>query len=356
MKIATVIGARPQFIKAAMLSRLFKKEPDIQEIIIHTGQHFDAAMSKVFFDELDIPKPDYNLDVAGLTHGAMTGRMLERIEKVLFEEKPDLVLVYGDTNSTLAGALAASKLHIPVAHVEAGLRSFNRQMPEEINRVLTDHVSDLLFAPTKAEVKSLLAEGIHDKKIHLVGDVTQDAAIFYADRAVKPDVAPDKPFVLATVHRAENTDDPARLDEIFKALSEISRKLSVVLPIHPRTRQKIAEADIKVPSNSALHLVNPVGYLEMIWLLKHCKLVMTDSGGLQKEAYFFKKPCIILRDGTEWVELVKAGVNVLAGTSTQTILSAFEQIIVNQLKFTPGLYGSGKASEKIMRYIKGYIA
>jgi len=359
MKILTVIGARPQFIKAAVVSRALRKLSHVQEVLVHTGQHFDDNMSRIFFEQMEIPRPDYNLEVANLSHGAMTGRMLERLESVLMDEKPDLVIVYGDTNSTLAGALAAAKLHIPVAHVEAGLRSFNRRMPEEINRVLTDHVSDLLFAPTKTAVDNLLNEGISVERIHLVGDVMQDAAIHYATKAQPPDwpVGYDhlsgQSFILATLHRAENTDDKKRLVEILSALEEISREMSVIMPLHPRTKNKIVEAGIEVVCDSdRLCLMEPVGYLEMIWLLEHCSIVMTDSGGLQKEAYFFKKPCITLRDETEWVELVDAGVNILAGANKEEIKRAFSSIFNStELHFDDQLYGDGMACKKIAKKV-----
>lgn len=321
MKIVTVIGARPQFIKAAVVSRAFKEYSlDVKEVLVHTGQHYDANMSDVFFEELNIPLPGHNLEVGGGTHGQNTGRMLERLEALLLIEKPDWVLVYGDTDSTLAGALAASKLHIPIAHVEAGLRSFNRRMPEEINRILTDHVSSLLFAPTDLARTNLRNEGIAEEKIHLVGDVMYDAAFFYKDRARKPiwfdalGIAPHE-FVLCTVHRAENTDDQTRMLGILQGLE--GGGLPVILPLHPRTRNKLQQMGLSLPSN--VHAVDPVGYLEMVWLESYCKLVATDSGGMQKEAYFHQKPCVTLRDETEWVELVELGVNYLAGSNSKAI-------------------------------------
>ena len=314
MKIVTVIGARPQFIKAAVVSRAIAAHKDIKEVIVHTGQHFDANMSDIFFEEMCIPKPDYNLNVNGLGHGAMTGQMLEKIEAVLLQEKPDWVLVYGDTNSTIAGALAAKKLHIKVAHVEAGLRSFNMDMPEEINRILTDRISDILFCPTETAVNNLKKEGYENINCRIVrnGDVMQDAALFYAGRAERPKADIPEDFVLCSVHRAENTDDPERLRNIFSALEEISKTCRVVLPLHPRTKGKLSAIGYDT-NNSHILFIEPVGYLEMVWMLKHCRLVMTDSGGLQKEAYFFDKYCITLRDETEWVELVKYGYNFLAG-------------------------------------------
>lgn len=348
MKIATIIGARPQFIKAAAVSRQMATMKGFKEIIIHTGQHYDANMSDVFFKELDIPQPDHNLGIGGGTHGVMTGRQLEAIEAVLISEKPDWVLVYGDTNSTLAGALGAAKLQIPVAHVEAGLRSFNRRMPEEINRILTDHVANLLFAPTKTSIRNLANEGIMPEKCRLVGDVMYDASLFYRNRAREPDwfaalgVTPDE-FVLATIHRAENTDDPGRLAGIISGLGH--SELPIVLPLHPRTRGKLREYGVKLSAN--LHVTDPIGYLEMMWLEANCCLIATDSGGIQKEAYFFRKPCITLRDETEWVELVKSGWNILVGADEKAIEDALA------MRQIPGawapIYGQGNSSSKILQ-------
>ena len=295
MKLFTVIGARPQFVKAATISRLITDREDISEVIVHTGQHYDANMSDVFFSDLVIPKPNYHLGVGGGPHGQMTGRQLEAIEGLLLREKPDMLLVYGDTNSTLAGALAASKLHIPVAHVEAGLRSYNRRMPEEINRILADHVSEYLFAPTQTAFSNLEKEGVTREKIHLVGDVMYDAALFYRDRATPPiwfkevDVEEGE-YILATIHRAENTDDPRRLSAIISGLADSGRP--ILLPLHPRTSAKLEEYGIQVPSN--IRITEPVGYLEMVWLELNCATIATDSGGVQKEAYFHGKPCITL--------------------------------------------------------------
>lgn len=350
MKIITIIGARPQFIKAAVVSRVFSVSSEVEEVIIHTGQHFDANMSDVFFEEMCIPKPHYNLNINGLGHGAMTGQMLERIEEVLVKEKPDWVLVYGDTNSTIAGALAAKKLHIKVAHVEAGLRSFNMNMPEEINRILTDRISDVLFCPTDTAIANLEREGFGNIDCRIVknGDVMQDAALFYADKARKPkDTIPSK-FVLCTVHRAENTDNPARLKSIFKALEMISESVPVVLPLHPRTKGKLAAIGYDF-THSKICFIEPVGYLEMVWLLKNCILVMTDSGGLQKEAYFFGKYCITMRDETEWVELVDNGFNMLAGSDAGKIVKTFEQLSKKDGKgFEKRLYGEGTAGEIVL--------
>jgi UDP-GlcNAc3NAcA epimerase len=350
MKLVTVIGARPQFIKAATVSREIATRHDIREVIVHTGQHYDANMSDIFFEELAIPRPDHHLGIGGGTHGAMTGRQLEAIEGVLLDEKPDMVLVYGDTNSTLAGALAAVKLHIPVAHVEAGLRSFNRRMPEEVNRILTDHASDLLFAPTTTAMRNLAREGIPTEQTHLVGDVMYDASLFYRDRARRPewfdtlgvDVGD---FVLATVHRAENTDDPARLRGILEGLGGAGRP--VIFPVHPRTRQRIDALDLA--DQPGLHLVPPVGYLEMVWLEQNCAVVATDSGGVQKEAYFHGKPCVTLRDETEWVELVEAGWNRLAGADAGQITAMI--VGLQPVGARPTLYGCADAAQRIVEVI-----
>ncbi len=349
MKLITIVGARPQFIKAAAVSRELAKYDEIEELIVHTGQHFDANMSDVFFDEMEIPRPHYNLDVNGLSHGAMTGQMMEKIEKVLMDEKPDWALVYGDTNSTIAGALAARKLHIKVAHVEAGLRSFNMRMPEEINRILTDRISNILFCPTDTAIANLKKEGYENFDIKIVksGDVMQDAAMFYAGRAQKPKVDLPDEFVLATIHRAENTDDPARLKAIFEAFAHISKRLPVVLPLHPRTKKIIEKLDLKIDT-SKIFILEPVGYLQMVYMLKSCKLVMTDSGGLQKEAFFFAKPCITLRDETEWVELVENGFNTVVGADKNKIIKAFDSQNY-KIDFRKDLYGKGKASQNIVK-------
>jgi len=385
MKIVTIVGARPQFIKAAVVSRAISEynrlvtasSSPVTEVLVHTGQHYDRNMSAVFFEEMHIAEPNYSLGIQELSHGAMTGRMLEKIEAVLVDETPDAVLVYGDTNTTLAGALAAVKLHIPVAHVEAGLRSFNRRMPEEINRLLTDHASNFLFCPTKQSVKNLLNEGIgsnsaatntkadtkeqlrnehknlraheltNSPKVALVGDVMLDAAQFYRSLARKPNFdLPDK-FILVTIHRAENTDEGERLQSIFKGLEKISREIPIILPLHPRTQKKLGECKLKT-INSSMIMTDPVGYLEMIFMLQACSAVMTDSGGLQKEAFFFKRPCITLRDETEWVELVEHGFNHIAGTGAEAIYTAYQNSMAQNNDFNRELYGNGKAGEKIV--------
>ncbi len=353
MKVVTIIGARPQFIKAAVVSRAFAKNTNIQEVIVHTGQHFDANMSDVFFEEMSIPKPNYNLNINGLGHGAMTGQMLEKIEEVLLTEKPEWVLVYGDTNSTLAGALAAKKLHIKLAHVEAGLRSFNMEMPEEINRILTDRISDILFCPTQQALNNLGKEGYASIAAKIVrnGDVMQDAAIFYADQSRRPDVDLPENFVLCTTHRAENTDDPQRLQSIFAALEKISETTPVVLPLHPRTKGKLMNLNYDFQT-SKICFIEPVGYLEMVYLLKNCQLVMTDSGGLQKEAYFFGKYCITMRDETEWVELVENNFNVLTGSEQDKIMAAYSQLVAAPKEgFENKLYGNGDAGDEIVAHL-----
>ena len=355
MKILTVIGARPQFIKASVVSAAINKTAGLSEEIIHTGQHFDANMSNIFFDQLGIPKPHYQLDINSGSHGSMTGRMLEAIEKICLESKPDRLMVYGDTNSTLAGALAASKLHIPVAHIEAGLRSFNMRMPEEINRILTDQVSDILFCPTETAVKNLKNEGFESKPIQVlnVGDVMQDSSMFFAERAVKGEAlkaVPESNFIVATLHRAENTDDPVRLKAIVDALNYIHKNiLPVVLPLHPRTQKVVKSLGLQLD----MLVLEPVGYLEMIWLLKYCNAVVSDSGGVQKEAFFFKKPCITMRDQTEWVELIEHGVNILAGADTQKIINATQAMLNKTIEDPLNLYGGGKASQNIANVLAG---
>jgi UDP-GlcNAc3NAcA epimerase len=348
-KILTIIGARPQFIKAAPVCRALAATGTIQEVLLHTGQHFDHRMSEVFFEQMDIPRPRYNLGIHSMTHGAMTGRMLEAIEGILLEEKPDHVMVYGDTNSTLAGALAAAKGHIPVAHVEAGLRSFNTGMPEEINRILTDRVSSLLFCPTKTAAENLEKEGFahFGVRIEQTGDVMLDAALMFLDRASAPEgIRLPEDFVLATVHRAENTDNPDRLQEVVDGLRRVSESIPVVFPVHPRTWLAMQRMGGPGLSGRILRL-EPQGYLQMLWLLKHCRMVMTDSGGLQKEACFFKKPCITLRRETEWTELTDSGCNVLCGTDPEAVSGAASDFMAKPPAFPDGLYGNGNAASKI---------
>lgn len=356
MKIITVIGARPQFVKAAVVSRAiieFNNQNEnlkIDEVIVHTGQHFDENMSKVFFDQMNIPEPHYNLEINSLSHGAMTGKMLEEIEGVLISEKPDWVLVYGDTNSTIAGALAAKKLHINVAHVEAGLRSFNMAMPEEVNRILTDRISDILFCPTETAMTNLVDEGYKNIDIKRVncGDVMNDAALYYKSRAVKPAaIDQDTAFILCTIHRQENTDFKGKLETIFKALGEISNEKQIVLPLHPRTVKQLKK--FRITPNANIRIIDPVGYLEMIWLLTNCEAVITDSGGLQKEAFFFKKPCITVREETEWVELVAHGVNFLVGSDKKAMLNAYDRLKNTVINFDINLYGNGNAGQLIVK-------
>lgn len=343
MKIATVVGARPQFIKAASVSRILRRSH--QELLIHTGQHYDANMSDIFFDELHIPRPDVNLGIGSGPHGAQTGAILKSVEDVLIQEKPDALMVYGDTNSTLAGALAASKLHIPVIHIEAGLRSFNRRMPEEINRVLTDHLSEWLFCPTETAVRNLAAEGI-TRGVCQNGDVMYDAFLYNLELAQKNSRVLEtlgltpKGYVLCTIHRAENTDDPERLTQILRAIAEISRP--VVLPIHPRTRKIVEQLGLTHLLDKVI-LTEPVGYLDMIALEANTWKLVTDSGGVQKEAYFAGVPCITMRDETEWVETVEVGWNCLTGAEETKILEAVE-------RFTPPynrplIFGEGRAAE-----------
>lgn len=354
IKILTILGARPQFIKAGSVSREIAKHKEIEEIIVHTGQHYDANMSDIFFEEMQIPKPDYFLGIGGKSHGAMTGQMIEKIEEVALKEKPNWIMVYGDTNSTLAGALVASKLHIKLAHIEAGLRSFNMRMPEEVNRILTDRVSTILFCPTDTAVQNLKNEGFENFTCKIVksGDVMQDGAIFYKNLAVKPNIDIKDNFILCTIHRAENTDDETRLRSIFEALNEIAKEKQIILPLHPRTKKILENLKLNIQN---LTLIDPVGYLEMIWLIDNCSWVMTDSGGLQKEAYFFQKQCITLRDETEWVELVECGANVLVGADKEKIVQAYrnhQPLAANYHSLN--LYGDGKASEKIVKELLSY--
>lgn len=360
MKIVSIVGARPQFIKARPVSLAIdaynhrRGHLRLREVLVHTGQHYDHLMSQVFFDELKLKKPDYNLGVGSDAHGAQTGEMLKRIERILFTEKPDVVLVYGDTNSTLAGALAAAKLLIPVAHVEAGLRSFNRNMPEEINRVMTDHLSSLLFAPTATSVNNLLKEGITEG-VHLVGDVMYDVAVQYLklarrrSRVFRRFGLQSKRYVLATVHRAENTDRQERLHSILEALETLSQDWTVVLPVHPRTRK--AMKGRARPKSPGLILTAPVSYLDMLLLESEARVIVTDSGGVQKEAFFFHVPCVTLREETEWVETIESGWNVLVGTDVRRIIAAVRNATGGNQTESP--YGQGDAALKVVEVLTG---
>lgn len=354
MKIVTVLGARPQFIKASVVSHAMAQAANLTEVLVHTGQHFDANMSDVFFDELGMAKPNYHLNIHGGTHGAMTGRMLEEIERVLMAEKPDAVLVYGDTNSTLAGALAAVKLHIPVAHVEAGLRSFNMAMPEEINRILTDRISHWLFAPTDAAMQHLTREGVPMDQVHLVGDVMYDVALHHGERVSRTGGILERlglvagKYLLATVHRAENTDHTARLAAIVEAFEAMASTMPVVWPLHPRTRAVLARMGKLEQLSRKIVLIDPVGYMDMVQLEKYAALIATDSGGVQKEAFFYEVPCVTLRDETEWGELIDAGWNRLAPpTDAASLASAIHAALgTNGQAIRP--YGTGDAARRIV--------
>lgn len=367
MKLTTIVGARPQFIKAAAVSRAIQKYNSenprrrMKEVIVHTGQHYDENMSQVFFNELEIPEPAYNLGVGSGSHGKMTGAMLEKIEAVILKENPDVVLVYGDTNSTLAGALAAVKLHIPVGHVEAGLRSFNRRMPEEINRVVTDHVSSLLFCPTETAVRNLETEGI-TKGVHKIGDVMYDSFLFNQQLAEKRSVIipklglVPKSFCLATVHREENTTNLERLAGIFEAFGELATpECPFVVPLHPRTSKALDEIGNRHSFGLAVRFLDPVSYLDMVQLGTNAKVILTDSGGVQKEAFFARVPCITLRGETEWVELVEHGFNCIAGCEVRGIRTAFEKMICRSFTIVPELYGEGEASDKVVAILQSGV-
>jgi UDP-GlcNAc3NAcA epimerase len=354
LKIISIVGARPQFVKAAALSKEIALHPGVDEHILHTGQHYDDNMSDLFFRQMSIPKPTYHLGIGSGSHGQQTAKMLVEIESVLLKNRPDWVVVYGDTNSTLAGVLAASKIHVPVAHVEAGLRSFNRRMPEEINRILTDHASDLLFAPTTLAVKNLRNEGVSKERICLTGDIMYDAALIFAERAKSESQILEKlnlkpqGYILATVHRAENTDDKNRLASIFRALSKLSREIPVVVPLHPRTRSALQQCCDTHLCDLPIRLIDPVGYLDMVALEYSANLITTDSGGVQKEAFFFRVPCVTLRDETEWQELVELGWNRLVSPdSAEKIFNAIsEGIKTTGMDSSP--YGDGTAAKKIL--------
>jgi UDP-GlcNAc3NAcA epimerase len=354
IKIITIVGARPQFIKAAAVSRALSRTENVREVLVHTGQHYDDNMSDVFFRELDIPEPDYHLGIGSGAHGWQTGSMLAAIEPVLLAEKPDAVLVYGDTNSTLAGALAAAKLNIPNAHVEAGLRSFNRRMPEETNRIVADHVADMLFAPTVTAKSNLLTEGIPEANIHLVGDVMYDAALYYGSKSeresgiLKSLRAKSKDYILATVHRAENTDDSNRLRRLFEGLLQVSMESLVILPLHPRTRQALEREGLLLRVADAVRLIEPVGYLDMVMLERNAKAVVTDSGGVQKEAFFYKVPCVTVREETEWVELIELGWNRLAPPiSVTSLVDAVSEALNKPPSVWESPYGDGRSAERI---------
>ena len=359
MKIITIVGARPQFVKAAALSRAFQEIGGIEEVIVHTGQHFDKNMSDIFFEEMQIPHPQYNLAINSLSHGAMTGRMMEKIEAVLVKEKPDFLLVYGDTNSTLAGALAAVKIQVPIVHVEAGLRSFNMDMPEEINRIITDRISNILFCPTHTAIENLAKEGYENIDAEVVnsGDVMEDAALYY--EKVSRDKATvlqaynlaASSYYLCTLHRAENTRSPKRMAAIILGLNSIAQNHKVVLPLHPRTKDLLLRHGL----NENILILEPVGYFDMIALIKNARLVVTDSGGLQKEAYFFNKFCVTMRDQTEWIELVSNGYNKIVGASSSKMIEAVNYFEAKTFQKKTELYGAGKAANFMAEYLKNYI-
>lgn len=354
MKLVTIVGARPQFIKAAVLSRLIAARSDVEECLVHTGQHYDANMSDVFFTELDIRRPNVALQAGSGSHAEQTAKMLVGIEQVLVAQQPDAVVVYGDTNSTLAGALAAAKLQIPVAHVEAGLRSFDRSMPEEINRCVTDHLAEWQFCPTQQAVDNLRKEGI-TCNIHQVGDVMYDALLYYArqtgdSETLKQLGLKSKCYVLCTLHRAGNTDDPVRFGRLWSALGTLAREMPILLPLHPRTRKVLGQQGLATPPG--MHVVDPVGYREMIQLERHARLIATDSGGVQKEAYFHGVPCLTLRDNTEWTETVDSGWNYLVGDDGDRLLRQARQFLhAGPPAQRPALYGAGDAGERILQVL-----
>jgi len=358
MKIVSIIGARPQFIKASVVS-LALKEDGLNEILIHTGQHYDTNMNEIFFQELGIDPPAYNLGVSGGMHGEQTGKMIIEIEKVLTKVQPDMVVLYGDTNSTLAGTIASSKLHIPIAHVEAGLRSFNMKMPEEVNRILTDRVSSILFTPTEVADLNLKDEGVDSKRINRVGDVMYDASLVFGEIAAKNNSIINKldlqgKWVLATIHRAENTNDKLTLKIIFNELEKLSKVNKVVLPLHPRTKKSLQDTNYNF-SESSIKFIDPVGYFDMLNLEKAAELIITDSGGVQKEAYFNHTRCLIVREETEWVELVEIGFNQLMDNTESIAKQALRMIEDKYVQNFENIYGNGDASKKIATTIKNYL-
>ncbi|MGA2531541.1 MAG: UDP-N-acetylglucosamine 2-epimerase (non-hydrolyzing) [Candidatus Aminicenantales bacterium] len=365
VRLVTIVGTRPQFVKAAVVNKAIKaynrrkQAPRLDEVLVHTGQHYDSEMSQVFFDQLDIPTPQYHLGVRSGRHGEQTAKMLARIEGVLIEERPDLALVYGDTNSTLAGALAAVKMNIPIAHVEAGLRSHNRRMPEEINRILTDRISSLLFCPTEASILNLKTEGIV-RGVHRVGDVMLDAFLLHKKVALKTSEVlrtldlKRHSYCLATVHRQENADDPVRLHSIFSSFSELANeRCPIIVPLHPRTRKSLLDNKLPMPMNRHVRLIPPINYLDMVALESQAKAILTDSGGVQREAYFARVPCVTLRDETEWTETVESGWNIVAGAKTEAIVRAFAKLDRADLPEPPPYFGDGKTSERIVKILAG---
>jgi len=376
IKILTIIGARPQIIKAAALSRAIKNSfsDKIQEIIVHTGQHYDHNMSEVFFEELGIPKPGYNLNIGSSSHGKQTAKIIEGIEEILIKETPQAIVLYGDTNSTLAGTIAACKIHVPIIHIEAGLRSFNKKMPEEINRIMCDHASALLFSPTQSGIKNLHKEGLNtgntkpftndNPGVFHCGDIMFDNSLYFSTIAdEKSNVLSNlnlknKKYILSTIHRNNNTDDPERLTSIFSSLIKISEKtkLHIVLPLHPRTKKMLSknlnqQIHKKIIDSEFIQIIEPVSFLDMICLEKHSSLIMTDSGGVQKEAYFFNKPVIILRSESEWTEIIDNGTGIISDANLETILHAFEKLFQNtNLRYAP-IFGEGNASEYICNKI-----
>lgn len=379
MKIITIIGARPQIIKAAAISRAIRNNHsnELTEIIVHTGQHYDENMSKVFFDELKIPRPDYNLSVGSGSHGKQTAKMLEGIEEIILKEKPDAVLVYGDTNSTVAGGLAAAKLHVPLVHIEAGLRSYNKAMPEEINRISCDHMSTLLFSPTSQGIENLAKEGfaidnqlpytIDNPKVYHCGDIMYDNSLHFSSvsdesSTILKDLNLTGKFILSTIHRNNNTDEPDRLTAIFEALIQIAEEneSAVVLPLHPRTKKMMevnlsAELRNQIEQSDKINIIPPVSFLDVIALEKHADMVVTDSGGVQKEAFFFKNPCLILRSETEWVEIVENGNAIVCDADKNRILEGYQKLKSNQSLTYPTLYGDGKAAEFICKEIVKHL-